>query len=126
MILWFPNMLPELPGRLLTALHRDICRVRSSEWRSPKGSKSWFYSLPWGALTWYHIVVLREMQRRGWSPSAEWFDPRYRGSNMPLAPALTDVDLSRKKWEGIFLKTCPIKGEKLERLLVKWKAQHNK
>ena len=124
MQLWLPDMLDKLPGRLLGALHRDICRIRSSVWRSPKNTHTWFYSLPWGALVWYHGVVLREMQHRGWKPSPEWFDPLYRGRNLPLASAMTDADIPRKQWRSIFCKTCPIPPEKFGRLLQTWNSRH--
>lgn len=122
MQLWHPNLLTELPTHLLTALHRDVCRIRSSQWRSPKNTRSWFYALPWGALVWYHTKILREMQRRGWEPSALWFDPLYRGHSLPLASQLTDADIPRKKWNEIFCNTCPISQDKFERMLTKWKS----
>lgn len=126
MQLWHPSLLPELPSHLLTALHRDVCRIRSSVWRSPTNTRTWFYSLPWGALIWYHNKILREMQTRGWKPSAVWFDPLYRGRNLPLVSTLTDVDIPRKKWESIFNNTCPIPQDKFERMLQKWKSARNK
>lgn len=125
MILWHPDLLPELPVKLLTALHRDVCRIRSSQWKSPKNAKTWFYALPWGALVWYHGKVIREMQRRGWKPSPAWFDPLYRGKCLPSASPLTDVDLSRKQWNTIFCKTCPFSQDKLEKALNAWKAKKN-
>lgn len=122
MQLWHPNLLPDLPNRLLTALHRDVCRIRSSQWRSPVNTRTWFYALPWGALIWYHNRILREMQSRGWKPSSHWFDPLYRGRILPLASELADADLSRKKWFEIFCNTCPISQDKFERMLAKWKS----
>lgn len=125
MQLWHPNLLSELPDKLLTALHRDVCRIRSSQWRSPKDAKTWFYALPWGAVVWYHGKVLREMQRRGWKPSATWFDPLYRGRMLPLASSLTEVDMPRKRWNEIFVKTCPLSQEKLAKNLQAWKSKKN-
>lgn len=117
---WHPNLLPELPDRLLTALHRDICKIRSSLWKSPKNIRTWFYALPWDSLIWYHNRVIREMQRRKWKPSAVWFDPLYRGRTLPRASTLSEADLSRKKLGDIFLKTCPIPQDKFEQMLQKW------
>lgn len=125
MILWHPSLLTELPDKLLAALHRDVCRIRSSQWRSPKNAKTWFYSLPWGALIWYHGKVIREMQRRGWKPTAMWFDPLYRGRALPLASPLTEADVSRKRWNDIFCKTCPLTQDKFEKMLNVWKSKKN-
>lgn len=122
MQLWHPNLLPELPDRLLTALHRDLCKIRSSQWRSPTNVRTWFYALPWGSLVWYHGKVIREMQRRKWKPSAVWFDPLYRGKMLPIASALSEADLSQKKLGNIFIKTCPIPLGTFEQMLQKWKT----
>lgn len=122
MQLWHPNLLPELPDKLLTALHRDMCKIRSSQWRSPQNARTWFYALPWGALIWYHGKVIREMQRRKWKPSAVWFDPLYRGKSLPMASTMTEADISRKRWNDIFCKTCPIPQSKFEQMLTKWKS----
>lgn len=124
-MLWHPSLLNEIPGKLLSALHRDVCRLRSSPWKSPKDAKTWFYALPWGALVWYHGRILREMRHRGWKPSPEWFDPLYRGTSMPLASDLVEVDLSMKKWNDIFCNTCPFSREQFKTMLGKWESRHN-
>jgi uncharacterized protein (TIGR02328 family) len=126
MIMWTPAQLPNLPDKLLLALHRDICKVRSNAWHSPKGSHTWYYALPWEVVTWYHTSIMREMLHRQWKPSAIWFDPLYRGKRLPPAPKITDIGLSRKKCESIFYSTCPIKMDKYNRLLDKWISNHTK
>lgn len=65
------------------------------------------------------------MQRRGWKPSATWFDPLYRGRMLPLASSLTEVDMPRKRWNEIFVKTCPLSQEKLAKNLQAWKSKKN-
>lgn len=122
---WHPDLLPQLPSRLLSALHRDICLLRSSPWRSPKSSATWFYNLPWDVLIWYHTAVLKEMRSRKWEPSSVWYDPLYRGSR-PRAVELAEFDSTRKELENIFVKTCPYSKDMLQASLDKWISKHRK
>ncbi len=78
MRLWHPQLLQNLPGKKLAALHAAICRIRSRPWGKPT-AKTWYYNLSWGCLCWYHSLVIREMQSRGWSVFVRWLEYSYRG-----------------------------------------------
>lgn len=126
MHLWLPESLGELPGRLLCSLHRDCCRLRSCSWKSPRSAGSWYYSLPWGAVTWYHSKVLREMQARGWKPGPSWFDPMFQGQGRKELDArfLEAEDVPASRWSRIFRAACPYGEDEDRRLLENWKILH--
>jgi uncharacterized protein (TIGR02328 family) len=133
MNIWPNYLLQELPDELLKILHMNICRIRSSPWRSAKSPASWVYRLPWDCIVWYHRSVMFEMQDRLWSPDPVWFDPRYKG----VATKRTKQNLvftSRKNlsghadttWEHIFKDMCPISDSEFEARLFNWCLSHGK
>lgn len=83
MRLWHLYALPKLPDKLLAALHRDVCNLRSNP--SAKSWKSaWYYGS--GNLWWYHQEVIGEMKRRGWRISSGWDRFGYRGKKRDEIP----------------------------------------
>lgn len=85
MRLWHPTLLQELSDKKLSALHAAICRIRSRPWGKPT-ARAWYYNLSWGCLVWYHSLVIREMQGRGWSVFVRWLEYSYRGKDKEPAP----------------------------------------
>ena len=123
MKLWKIELLGELPGRLLCALHRDVCRIRTGAWKAYKSRRTWYYALPWGAVAWYHARVLREMVRRGWKPNPRWFDPLYRGNTPRLDDDMVDPDsLGSQGWKDIFDRACPDTLKEERERLAGWKG----
>lgn len=126
MYLWHPQTIPELPGPLLTALHRDVCRLRSAPWSKVKGKNGWVHMLPWSALVWYHRKVLAEMTRRGWSPSMAWMDEGHRG----LSKRVPDMVLSQadessgRELAAMFKKHNPKTQADDSSRLTSWRANH--
>ena len=82
---WHPTLLQQLPNKKLSTLHASLCRVRSRPWGKPT-PKTWYYNLSWGCLVWYHSLVIREMQGRGWRVLVKWLDYTYRGRGNEPAP----------------------------------------
>ena len=81
MKLWHVDILSILPRMLLLGQHRIVCAMRGNGWgRSHKVVNYVFLHNPFYLYA-YHLQVMREMKRRGFSPSLEWFGPRYRGQN---------------------------------------------
>lgn len=125
MRIWRPEVLPDLPGRLLCALHRDICRIRTGAWRPYRDARTWYYGLPWGALAWYHARVLREMRHRGWKPNPQWHDPLFRGAKPPLDDEMVEPGaLGNRGWSDIFDRTCPNTESDDREALQEWNRRH--
>lgn len=126
MRLWQPELLHTLPGALLCALHRDVCLVRSGDWKSPRNAGSWAWLLPWGCIAWYHSRVLKEMQARGWKPSLQWLDPLYRGKkSADLKEGLfSQEDMSPAQWRQVFRKACPETIAAQREEARKWEEAH--
>ena len=118
MRLWQPELLGEL--------HRDICLMRSSAWKAPRHAGSWAYNLPWGCLAWYHSRVMREMQRRGWRPSGQWFDPCYRGRSREAVEAslVESEEKSPAQWRMVFRKACLDTLSAQQEALRGWEGSH--
>ena len=91
MRIWHPSLLQELPGSKLGTLHMSLCRIRQNPWGRPT-ARTWYYNLSWDALAWYHSVVIREMQGRGWRVDIRWLDYTYRGKSEPLPRRSGDTD----------------------------------
>lgn len=96
MRLWHPSLFQELPGTKLATLHMSLCRVRQRPWGKPT-PRTWYYNLTWDTLVWYHSLVIREMQGRGWRPDIRWLDSSYRGKSEPMQvkPGKHDYDTDR-------------------------------
>lgn len=126
MRLWRPELLPELPGRLLCALHRDMCLLRGRPWGTARGTSTWYWNLPWGCIAWYHGQVMREMASRGWRPDPGWHDTLYRGRKR--APARDDLveieDMSPGGWRRMFTGACPETVEGQSAMLEAWRGSH--
>lgn len=81
MILWHFNIVPLLPGNLLSALHRDLCHARGGAWGA---EKTFGMAIP--QIGHYHFLVVEEMVSRGWKPNLLWCDTLYRGKKIIKYP----------------------------------------
>lgn len=75
---WHHSILQEVPSKKLSALNMTLCKIRSNPWGKPT-PRTWYYNLPWEAISWYHSKVLKELQGRGWKINIRWLDYSYRG-----------------------------------------------
>lgn len=84
MKIWSPKILTALPAPLLTALHRDCCRVRGSGWgKATTAGNKWLWNYTIRDFVDYHKIVISEMESRGWNPDPQWKDEDYRGKYTP-------------------------------------------
>lgn len=113
MRLWHPSLMQEVPTKNLSSLHMSICRVRSTPWGKPT-ARTWYYNLSWQCLVWYHSLVIKELQARGWRVFVKWLDYTYRGRN--AEPSLSSYERDsghQKELEQI----CPESVEKQRQTL---------
>ena len=85
------ELLPYIPGRLLVALHRDLCRMRGSRYGCPCPSAPYVMVRPMRYLLAYHGQVLLEFRNRGYRFFEKWTDPCYRGRRLPAWEAVQGV-----------------------------------
>lgn len=81
MRLWHEDLLTSLPREQLLGQHRECCALRGNGWGKPHSVVNYVFSYSRERLWFYHIQVMREMQRRGFNPNSCWFDPGYRGKS---------------------------------------------
>lgn len=110
MRLWHSKLIPLLDGQRLCDLHMSCCNLRGKGWGKRNAAVGYLYEDPLGeeALAVYHLMVLREMRTRGYSPDLRWLDESYCGKNRPLR--LTDTS----KFIEARRRNIPLKGHTLQ------------
>lgn len=79
MRLWHESLIPYLPRQQLLGQHRECCALRGLGWGKPHVVVNYVFKHPLEWLWAYHMKIMWEMKHRGYTPSPEWGDPRYRG-----------------------------------------------
>lgn len=96
MRLWHESLLPYLPRQQLLGQHRECCALRGNGWGKPHATVNYVFRHPLEWLWAYHIKVMREMFRRGYTPNLKWLDPGYRGTSHELEKELLWFDSGLK------------------------------
>lgn len=83
MRLWHESLIPQLPRQQLLGQHRECAALRGAGWGRPHATVDYVFAHPPYRLYLYHVLIMQEMQRRGYKPDEAWFDPCYRGKREP-------------------------------------------
>ncbi len=83
MRLWHEKLLSNLPRQQLLGQHRECCALRGYGWGKSHSVVNYVFRYSRERLWFYHMQVMREMQRRGFNPESCWVDPGYRGKSAP-------------------------------------------
>lgn len=94
MRLWHEDLLSQLPRQQLLGQHRECAALRGKGWKRKHATVQYVFEYPPYKLYQYHLLVMEEMQRRSYRPDEKWFDPHYRGKNMPAYEQLDVTALS--------------------------------
>ena len=87
MRLWHQDLLPLLPRAQLLGQHRECAALRGRGWGRPHRTVNYVFRHSPARLEAYHRLVLAEMERRGYRPDPRWWQPGYRGRQLPPWPA---------------------------------------
>lgn len=79
MRLWHEKMIPFLPKNQLLGQHRECCGLRGRGWGKKHKTVDYIFSYSPYRLYRYHLLVIHEMEKRGYKVSKEWKDKNYRG-----------------------------------------------
>ena len=79
MRLWHEKLIPYLPRQQLLGQHRECCALRGNGWGKPHSVVNYVFKYNRVKLVLYHMLVMQEMQRRGFYVDPVWFDYGYRG-----------------------------------------------
>ena len=109
MRLWHQDLINRLPRAQLLGQHRECCALRGNGWgRKHKTVDYVFLHSPY-LLYRYHLLIMDEMQRRGYKVSPEWLDKNYRGKNSTEFKNLEEVTISKpiyKEHDDEYYKEC--------------------
>ena len=112
MKLWHEKIIPALPYNLLNWQHRTCCALRGKSWGRNNSAVNYVFNHPYGKLVRYHLIVMKEMRDRGYSPSKKWMAPQYRGKNgSPVNHAVVVSDKPYPEHTITYLATCAISIE---------------
>ena len=79
MRLWHEKIIQLLLKNQLLGQHRECCALRGNGWKKKHKTVDYVFSYSPYLLFRYHLLVLEEMEKRGYNVSEEWKDKNYRG-----------------------------------------------
>ena len=79
MRLWHEKIIPLLPKNQLLGQHRECCALRGNGWKKKHKTVDYVFSYSPYLLFRYPLLVMEEMEKRGYNVSEEWKDKNYRG-----------------------------------------------
>ena len=79
MRLWHEKIIPLLPKNQLLGQHRECCALRGNGWKKKHKTVDYVFSYSPYLLFRYHLLVMDEMEKRGYNVLGEWKDKNYRG-----------------------------------------------
>lgn len=79
MRLWHEKIIHLLPKNQLLGQHRECCALRGNGWKKKHKTVDYVFSYSPYLLFRYHLLVMYEMEKRGYNVSGEWKDKNYRG-----------------------------------------------
>lgn len=84
MRLWHEDLLEKLPRQQLLGQHRECCALRGNGWKRKHATINYIFHYSPFKLYQYHMLVIKEMHRRGYQNDQKWEQPEYRGKNVML------------------------------------------
>ena len=79
MRLWHEALIPYLPRQQLLGQHRECCALRGLGWGRKHATVNYVFEHHPAHLVAYHILVMEEMDSRGYKTDVNWWDYGYRG-----------------------------------------------
>jgi uncharacterized protein (TIGR02328 family) len=79
MRLWHQDLIPLLPRQQLLGQHRECAALRGNGWGKKHATVDYVFTYPMYFLYEYHLLVMHEMDKRGYKVDEKWLDETYRG-----------------------------------------------
>jgi len=95
MRLWHESLLPFLPRQQLLGQHREVAALRGNGWSKKHSTVDYVFTHSPYKLYQYHLLVLAEMEKRGYRPDPLWLNPLYRGKQAPPYHSLPSILLTK-------------------------------
>ena len=94
MRLWHEQIIQKLPRQQLLGQHREIAALRGNGWGKKHATVNYVFKHSPYKLFQFHLLVMKEMQHRGYKPNEKWFNPLYRGEHCPAYTTLKPCALT--------------------------------
>lgn len=85
MRLWHVSLIEYLPRQQLLGQHRECCGLRGKGWGKPHATVNYVFKYSPFMLYKFHLLVIKEMERRGYHADKQWLDYNYRGKVLGYA-----------------------------------------
>lgn len=105
MRLWHQRLIPLLPRQQLLGQHRECCALRGNGWGKPHATVNYVFEHPYAWLYEYHLLIMQEMQNRGYNTDPKWKLLAYRGRT---CAAFCDQERMQQRVELMWHSDCCI------------------
>lgn len=103
MRLWHEELLSKLPQKQILGQHRECCALRGLSFGKKHSVVDYVFTHPMEALFVYHTRVMKEMEKRNYKISEEWWNPNYRGKNCEAYKADSNLIQKYKETARVYL-----------------------
>lgn len=79
MRLWHIDIITKLPRAQLLGQHRECSALRGNGWLRRHSTVNYVFLYSPRMLHRYHMLIIAEMESRGYSVDSQWKDEEYRG-----------------------------------------------
>lgn len=79
MRLWHYELISYLDRQRLLSQHRECCAMRGKGWGKKHSTVDYAFKYPYIQLYHYHMLVMHEMEKRGYNVDQTWKNSQYRG-----------------------------------------------
>ncbi|WP_314043348.1 TIGR02328 family protein [Kingella denitrificans] len=90
MRLWHQALIPQLPRAQLLGQHRECAALRGNGWGRPHATVNYVFTHSPYLLYAYHVLIMDEMQQRGYRPDPAWRNKNHRGNTCLPYPDLAE------------------------------------
>ena len=80
--LWHQNLIKYLPKEQLLGQHRELCALRGKGFGRKHKTVDYVFKHPYYYLYQFHLIVIKEMERRNYKVNNLWKNKNYRGKNI--------------------------------------------
>lgn len=93
MRLWHQNLIAKLPRAQLLGQHRELCALRGLGWNKKHSVINYIFKYPYSYLYHFHLIVIKEMENRGYKIDDKWKNIKYRGKNIGIDESAFTKDI---------------------------------
>lgn len=98
MRLWHQNLISRLPNLQLLGQHRELCALRGLGWNKKHSVVNFVFTYPYSYLYYFHMIVIFEMEYRGYVVDSKWKELSYRGKNIGFDYSSFTFDIKPKSF----------------------------